>query len=200
MKIFSFIVCMLLSHQIFAETDVEILAKKLQAMNQMSANFQQVVTSHKKKVSSSDGKMALQRPGKFRWQTTSPMPQIIVADGQKLWIYDVDLEQVTVKKQNKQLGSTAGLFLSNNIDNLLNDFDISQPTPNYFILKSKHPDNNIRRVDLSFNKNAQLSKMSMFDALAQRTDIFLIQININPIFKSDEFIFSPPEGVDTITE
>ena len=48
--------------------------------------------------------MALERPGRFRWQTKEPMEQLVVADGQKMWVYDVDLEQVTVKKQEKGLG------------------------------------------------------------------------------------------------
>src|SRR3990167_5239597 len=86
----------------------DLLQKKLNTLQSMRANFTQVIYVKQREISHSDGNMALQRPGHFRWQTKNPMAQIIVADGKKIWIYDVDLEQVTVKDQNKNLGETIG--------------------------------------------------------------------------------------------
>src|SRR5580704_14348669 len=97
---------------VFSQTSAELLQTKLNAIRSMTANFNQVVKAKNREVSRSSGIMALERPGRFRWQTKSPMEQLVVADGQKMWIYDVDLEQVTVKKQGKGLGGTAALFLS----------------------------------------------------------------------------------------
>src|SRR5258708_7700972 len=88
---------------LYAQSPTEELQGKLNAINKMSANFDQTIKAGNREVSNSLGTMALSRPGRFRWQTKSPLEQIIVADGKKLWIYDVDLEQVTVRKQDKGL-------------------------------------------------------------------------------------------------
>src|SRR5262245_18696546 len=109
MKFLFLFISLLFSTAIFSETAGEDLQAKLNAMRCLTAEFKQVIKSKDKEISSSSGTMALERPGRFRWQTSEPMEQLVIADGKKLWVYDVDLEQVTVKKQEKQLGGTAGL-------------------------------------------------------------------------------------------
>ena len=103
----------------------EALQAKLNAIRTMGASFTQVVKAQRRQVSQSSGTMALSRPGRFRWQTVNPMAQLVIADGQHLWIYDVDLEQVTVKKQDNGLGGTAALFLTNYGDTVTRDFVVS---------------------------------------------------------------------------
>lgn len=85
----------------FSETPDVLLQTKLNSIRSMTAVFKQSVKAKHRVVSRSSGTMALQRPGRFRWQTLQPMAQLMVADGQKIWIYDKDLEQVTVKTQKK---------------------------------------------------------------------------------------------------
>ena len=133
----------------FALTATESLQFKLNAMHSMTANFKQSVTAKRHEVSSSSGTMALQRPGRFRWQTKDPMEQLVVADGNKIWVYDVDLEQVTVKKQEKGLGGTAALFLSGYDESIADDFAVTQMQVGKNVvldLKSIHPKENIQRI------------------------------------------------------
>ena len=132
--LFSFSSCL------FSQSAGELLQEKLNAIKSMTAQFNQIVKAKKREISRSSGTMALQRPGKFRWETKDPMEQLVVADGKKMWVYDVDLEQVTVKKQEKGLGGTAALFLSGYDDTVTRDFNVSQQVSGKtitFDLKSK---------------------------------------------------------------
>ena len=117
MKKILWLTVLLCGQSVFAATPSELLQAKLNALRTMSADFTQVVKAKRREVSHSSGTMALSRPGRFRWQTKAPMEQLVVADGKQLWIYDVDLEQVSVKKQEKSVGGTAGSRPRINIDN-----------------------------------------------------------------------------------
>ena len=125
MKKILYLALLLCAQTIFAATPSETLQTKLNALRTMSANFDQVVKAKRREISRSSGTMALARPGRFRWQTKQPMAQLVVADGTRLWIYDVDLEQVSVKKQENNIGGTAALFLSGYDDTVARDFDVT---------------------------------------------------------------------------
>lgn len=105
---FILVVLQFCSFSVFAVEPTEnvavILQKKLNEMHTMKAYFSQVVRAKNRTVSRSSGTMALLRPGKFRWETTKPMKQVVIADGKQLWIYEAALEQVTVSKQAKFVG------------------------------------------------------------------------------------------------
>ena len=88
-----------ISTSAFCQAPGDLLQTKLNDIRTMTATFKQTVKAKHRVVSRSSGTMALQRPGRFRWQTVQPMTQLMVADGQQIWVYDKDLEQVTVKKQ-----------------------------------------------------------------------------------------------------
>lgn len=202
MKIFLYILSIIISLNTYAINAEEQLKKELNAIKTMTANFYQVVTSKDKDVSKSRGKMALLRPGKFLWKTTNPMLQTVVADGKKLWVYDVDLEQVTVKKQGNSLGGTAGLFLSGFDDKASRDFAVTSKDKGNiieFLLKSKSEDNNFHQVIMQFSKH-ELVKLSLFDNLGQRTDIRFKNVKLNPKLKSGVFDFVVPKGVDVVEQ
>ena len=94
----------------------EDLAALLNNTQSMRANFRQTVYDNRGKViQKSVGYMAMQRPGKFRWESTSPIPQLIIANDSRLWIYDPDLEQVTIRSLSKEIGETPALLLSNSL-------------------------------------------------------------------------------------
>lgn len=180
----------------------EALQVKLNSIRTMTAKFNQVVMANKRQISHSSGTMALARPGHFRWQTQNPMAQLVVADGQRLWVYDEDLEQVTVKKQDKGLGGTAGLFLSGYNDTVTHDFAVTvkmRGNTSYFDLHAKSMKANFQRVKLTFEGSA-LSAIELFDQLGQHTDVRLSTIKINPTLNQALFQFKIPKGVDVVEQ
>lgn len=190
------------SGNLFSQTAGELVQSKLNAIRTMTANFNQVVKAKKREVSRSSGSMALERPGRFRWQTKEPMEQLVVADGQKMWVYDTDLEQVTVKKQEKGLGGTAALFLSGYDDTVTRDFDVTQKSEGklmIFDLKSKSSKANFQRIKLMFTQDA-LTGLELYDQLGQITSVKLLQIKANPKLPPKLFQFKPPKGVDVVQQ
>ncbi|RUR13078.1 outer membrane lipoprotein chaperone LolA [Legionella sp. km772] len=186
----------------FSESPGEVLQNKLNALSTMSADFKQTVKAKQKTVSRSSGTMALQRPGRFRWKTVDPMEQLIVADGQKMWIYDIELEQVTVKKQERGLGGTAALFLSGYDNQVAKDFDVSEKNDGkktVFDLKAKAAKENFQRIKLIFNKE-QLVGLELYDQLGQITYVTLSQIKSNDKLSAKLFQFTPPKGVDVVKQ
>lgn len=186
----------------FSQTPGELVQSKLNAIRSMTANFTQIVKAKQREVSRSSGSMALQRPGRFRWQTTSPMQQLVVADGQKMWVYDKDLEQVTVKKQEKGLGGTAALFLSGYDDTVTRDFDVTQQIKgrqSTFDLKSKSSKANFQQIQLTFTQD-RLTGLVLHDQLGQITFVRLVDIKSNPQLNAKLFQFKPPKGVDVVQQ
>lgn len=182
-----------------AKTDFQ---SKFHAIHTMQANFDQVIYAKARAMSKTSGKMALARPSRFRWETLKPIAQLVVADGSRLWVYDEDLEQVTVRSQSQALQSSAGLFLSDNDTHLLESFDVSvKKIENftYFNLRSKSTRSDFKRVVFQF-ENELLRGMELFDALGQRTVVIFQKITINQPLLSKTFKFTPPKGVDVIDE
>ncbi len=202
MKKMLWLTVLLCGSSVFAATPSELLQSKLNALRTMSADFTQVVKAKRREVSHSSGTMALSRPGRFRWQTKAPMEQLVVADGKKLWIYDVDLEQVSVKKQDKSVGGTAGLFLSGYNDTVARDFDVTvseKGNKMSFDLNAKSNKANFQRVKLVFEGSA-LSGIALYDQLGQLTDVTLNQVQVNPKLVASLFQFKAPRGVDVVQQ
>ena len=105
------------------ETPILMLNQLLGQTLTMRADFTQVITDkNNKPLQSAVGKMALERPGKLRWEVLKPIAQLVVANGERLWIYDPDLEQVTIRYISKEMGETPALLLSNTEDTLAKKF------------------------------------------------------------------------------
>ncbi len=184
----------------YCDSVSDALQTKLNAMRTMSATFNQIVTANKRQVSHSSGTMALSRPGLFRWQTKRPMAQLVIADGQRLWVYDADLEQVSVKKQDKGLGGTAALFLSSYDNTVARDFVVTvNQQGSVFDLRAKSNKANFQRVTLTFD-GALLSGIELFDQLGQHTDVHLTNSKANPKLAANLFQFKPPKGVDVVEQ
>lgn len=176
------------------------LQQRLQAMKTYSASFEQKIVGKKRILSQSHGAMALQRPGKFIWNTISPMKQRVVADGQKIWIYDVELEQVTVKNQEQGMGGTPGLFLSGSTANVLADFKINEIIKGsqiQYVLQARSSKDNFQQVRLQFEVN-HLSDIELFDQLGQHTVVHLSHVKMNPVLSTKLFTFKVPKGVDVV--
>jgi outer membrane lipoprotein carrier protein len=183
-------------------TPAELFQKKWQAIRTMQANFDQVIYAKNRQISKGSGKMALWRPAHFRWETQAPMSQLVLADGKRLWVYDVDLEQVTVRNQAQNTEASAGLFLSDDKTNLLQLFNISvkqQGKQEEFVLDAKSSRSDFKRVKFQF-EGSQLLGLELFDPLGQRTQIHFKHIKTNAIVSAKLFQFTPPTGVDVVNE
>ena len=167
------------------------------------AHFEQtVIDAEGNTLEQAAGQFQLERPGKFRWDYQAPYPQQIVADGQKIWFYDVDLEQVTVKAQQEALADTPATLLSGevvpadkyHIQNLPSDDGLM-----WVELSPKDAESNFQSVTLAFDDKA-LRQMIMRDSFDQRTRLSFSQVRENPRFDDHHFDFIIPEGVDVVGE
>ncbi|HVT63353.1 MAG TPA: outer membrane lipoprotein chaperone LolA, partial [Legionellaceae bacterium] len=167
----SILISTLWTISVYAQSPMLILQQKLSAIHTMEAAFTQTIHAKHRVVSKSSGVMALARPDRFRWQTKHPMAQTVVADGKNLWIYDQELEQVSVSKQTRRLGAAGALFLSQDNEAVKRDFDLIAYHPGaseIFELRAKSHQSNFEQVRLVF-KNERLSTIEMDDQLGQRT-------------------------------
>lgn len=181
----------------------EVLDNFLKQLNTMQGQFNQSLFNEQGNLlEKSQGKMYVQRPNRFRWEYKQPYEQLIVADGEKVWIYDNDLEQITVKKLSTTLGQTPAFLFSSDND-VEKDFFINQlPVQNgslRFELTPKDEQSQFdsMRIDV---KNKSLSGIELVDNLGQTTYIKFEQIQNNQKLDKDLFIFTPPAGVDIINE
>lgn len=170
-------------------------------VHSLTANFQQtVVDAQKKQILHSGGTVALQRPGRFRWDYRTPYPQLIVGDGKRIWIYDTELEQITVKPMAKALGSTPSLLLSGGL-NLDKNFTYHALSRNdglqWVELVPRKPDSSFSKVDLGFAANA-LAAMDLVDGFGQVTRFRFTDVKVNPTVDPSLFHFVPPAGVDVV--
>ena len=153
----------------------------------------------------SRGILMMQRPGKFRWDYRAPFPQLILADGKRLWIYDQDLEQVVVKPLNAALGDTPALLLSggNSSDSTLEqqffitELDESRDGLYWVQLLPKATESNFQEMRLGFGEK-HISKMELVDGFGQRTELLFSNVEINARLPEDSFVFVPPKGVDVV--
>ena len=168
----------------------------------LRAGFQQVVTDPRgKTIQDARGTFLMQRPNKFRWNYQKPYEQIIVADGAKLWVYDKDLEQVTVKKLDEALGNTPALLLSGGRP-LMENFHITELTDRkdglqWTALTPKNEEANFKQVRLAFGKQS-LEVMELIDSFEQTTQLRFSSVQTNVKFAAHEFQFTSPKGVDVV--
>ncbi len=147
------------------------------------------------------GLMQVKRPGQFRWETTSPSKQLIVANGATVWIYDPDLEQAVRQKMDEQVGNTPALLLSGQASSIMKSFKVTQPDSSraYFVLYPKSKDGVFESLGMSFSNSAP-SQMILKDSLGQKTTINFNNVKLNPTLNSGLFNFLPPKGTDVIDE
>lgn len=209
MKIFRYlgqtVLLFLLINSCFAAESAEkLLEIQLNGLKSLQANFQQTIRAADDRVlQESSGTMALQRPGKFRWKVNKPNKQLIIANNNKLWVYDEDLAQVTIQPVSKTHNTPAFLLSDDNHD-LLRKFSVTQikeenATRKSFLLQPKQKDSMFSSLQLVF-KQDKLYQIIMTDGLGQITTITLTAIKINPTFSSEQFILRVPAGVEVINQ
>ena len=178
-----------------------LLDRFLTQTQTMSANFKQTLkSSDGRLMQESAGVFYLQRPGKFRWNYTQPYPQEIVSDGEQIWVFDVDLEQVTVQKQGAgQNQNNTPMALLQNKQNLEDAFEIHERGSDSGLhrieLINRQADADFDRVMLGLDDKG-LRFLQLHDQFEQTTYIFFTELQSNPELDAKLFEFTPPEGVD----
>jgi len=165
----------------------------------LEASFQQTLRTHDGEVlQQTEGKFYLDRPGKFRWDYKLPYEQEIVSDGVKVWIYDVELQQVTVQRQDVSLPSSPMALLqdSSKLHESFKVVPLDEHEGVYRLkLESKSSASDFAEIVVGVDKNG-LRFMQLHDQFEQVTDIVFSDIATNPRLGNDLFNFIPPEGVD----
>lgn len=176
------------------------LAERLQPYQQFSAEFsQRVVDAYDVELSQLKGHLALDGPTRFRWQTEPPFRQLIVADGEVLWIFDEDLFQVQVRPLDGTLSASPAAILGGSAAQLNADFVIEEvliDAVTHFELRPRAADDVIESVRLLF-MSEQLHALEFRDALGQVTVVRFDRIDLSEPAR-EHFEFIPPAGADVI--
>ena len=176
------------------------------------AQFTQVVTAPARegqaaRSKTSSGTFEFSRPGKFRFHYVKPFEQTIVADGQTLWLYDVDLNQVTARKQAATLGSTPAALIASATDlrALQADFEL-QNAPDkdglqWVSATPKAREGQLQSVRVGLRvgeKGGELAALEIADSFGQRSVLSFSKVEVNPKLAADAFAFKPPAGAELI--
>jgi outer membrane lipoprotein carrier protein len=167
----------------------------------MRAKFHQVVNDNKnRKIQEVEGSMQLQRPNKFRWDYNKPYEQQIVSDGKQVFLYDIDLQQVTMRDLSKAIGSSPAAMLAGG-DAVEKSFTLKNAVRKdgltWVLALPKDKDSGFDRVLLGF-KGEKLRKMEMYDSFNHATLITFDDVERNPTLNLETFLFTPPKGVDVV--
>ncbi|MCZ2405748.1 MAG: outer membrane lipoprotein chaperone LolA [Burkholderiales bacterium] len=174
------------------------------------ADFTQVVTTPAKvgqeaRQKTSSGSFEFQRPGRFRFVYKKPFEQTIVADGTSLWLYDVDLNQVTQRPQAQALGSTPAALLASapDLQALRADFTLesapAQDGLEWVQATPKTKDGQLQNVRVGF-REGQLAVLEILDGFGQRSSIRFANLQANPQLPASTFQFKPPAGADVLKQ
>lgn len=182
---------------------IERLQTFYQDVQSLRGDFTQTVYDGKMKVKDrAQGTFAFQRPGRFHWDYQQPYQQLIVSDGARVWIYDTDLEQVTVKKLDEAVGSTPAQLLSSS-EALERNFTLidagTADNLQWVALTPRSKDTGFEGIRLGFDDRS-LRSMVLKDNFGQTTRLEFSRLQRNPPLPADLFHFTPPPGVDVIGE
>ncbi len=176
------------------------LRLRLSDLESLTAEFEQTVYAAEGDVlQQAHGQMQAARPGRVRWQTEAPLEQLIVSDGHTLWLYDEDLEQVTIKPFEADLSKTPAVLFIGDLAALEQSYSVTLEDGEnaLFTLMPISADSLYEKVTLSFQNNIPVA-MALWDTLGQKTDLRFHDVQRNPPWTPTQFIFVPPEGVDII--
>jgi outer membrane lipoprotein carrier protein len=208
-KTFSLFVAIALSSAAAWADGLKDLERFLREVGSARASFTQVVTSPVRtgetvaRSKTSSGTFEFQRPNRFRFEYTRPFEQTIVADGQTLWLYDADLNQVTARKQQEVLGSTPAALIAAGTDlRALSDvFDLKAAPPKdgmeWLEARPRSKEGQLQTVRVGF-RQGQLGVLEIADSLGQRSVLTFSQWQGNAAVPAERFRFQPPVGADVI--
>ena len=181
---------------------VERFQSYLRTTQAAKADFQQKVFDKSGKlVQESRGNFAFLRPGRFRWTYIKP-PQLIVGDGERVWIHDADLNQVTVRRATRVLGATPAALLAGASD-LAKSFELVEAGTKdgleWLEAKPREKESGFDRIRLGMSVSG-VEAMELVDHFGQTTVLRFSNMERNPQFDPGTFRFTPPKGVDVLGE
>jgi len=188
-----------LSMPAWAEDAEQRLKAALKNMDNLSAEFKQTLLDEDKNiVQQSSGTLALQRPGKFTWIYTEPFEQRIIADGSELWVYDVELDQVTVKPMDASISNAPIMILMKESD-VTQQFNVIEVGQRKFLfwveLEPREKDLEYQRIFIGLD-DGKVRAMELQDQFGQSTQIVFDNLRVGVVHNPAIFKFVPPEGVD----
>ncbi len=182
-----------------AEDAEQRLKTALKNMDNLSAEFKQTLLDEDKNiVQQSSGTLALQRPGKFAWIYTEPFEQRIIADGSELWVYDVELDQVTVKPMDASISNAPIMILmkESDVTQQFKVIEVGQRKFLYWIeLEPQAKDLEYQRIFIGL-EDGNLRAMELQDQFGQSTQIVFDNLRVGVVHNPATFKFVPPDGVD----
>ena len=206
--------CLSMFFAVAAHADsLDSLAQFLKQTRSLRADFVQVVAAPAKegrpsKPKTSSGSFAFVRPSVFRFDYSKPFVQNIVADGKNLWLFDADLNQVTVRNQAQALGSTPATLIAsaNDLATLAKEFDLqaapSEAGVDWVVAKPKLKDSSLQQVRIGLrSEDGQmvLAHLDIVDAFGTRSQMRFDKVEVNPShLASSQFNFVPPKGADVV--
>ena len=184
-------------------SSIERFKSFLSATQSARAEFEQKVYGRDGKLmQESKGTFVFLRPGRFRWTYAKPVDQVIVGDGERVWIHDRDLNQVTVRRLSKALGSTPAALLAGASD-VEAAFDLSDAGQRdgleWLEARPKEREAGFERVRMGFG-TAGLEAMELMDNFGHTTRLRFSNVRRNPKLDPGEFRFEPPKGADVLGE
>jgi len=193
---------------------LDSLEQFVKTVNTGRAEFTQVVTAPAKegqaaRSKTSTGTFEFSRPNRFRFVYKKPFEQSIVADGQTLWLHDVDLNQVTSRKQSSTLGTTPAALIAAAPDlrALQADFTLANAPDadglQWVVATPKSKDGQLQSVRVGFRpgeKSSGLAALEILDSFGQRSVLNFSKVEVNPSLPADTFRFTPPKGADVIRQ
>ncbi len=179
------------------------LDRFLETTRSYRAEFsQRVVAKGGRKPQISAGTLAILRPGKLRWEVLRPYPQLVVGDGERFWIYDPELRQVTVRKAGEAIGSSPAALLSGSED-LRKNFALAEAGEadglEWAEARPRAADSGFERLRLGFS-GGELKAMELHDQFGQVTTVEFTRVERNPKLAPSLFRFVPPSGADVVGE
>lgn len=181
---------------------VDELANLLSRATTFQAQFVQFIADKNGAIQQTSGTLKARKPGYFFWHTDPPLEQVIVSDGNKVQVYDPDLEQVTVQQMDDQKKQSPAMLLSGDVEKIRVNYQVSREGMENIQVFSLVPVSNeslFDRLQLKFIDQT-LVEMRLRDGLGQKTTLSFLNVIMNPVFTDADFQLQLPDGVDIIAE
>jgi outer membrane lipoprotein carrier protein len=179
------------------------LVTVLQATASLSAEVDQLLLDQEgREVQETRALLSMQRPSSFRWEVTQPYSELMVTDGDTIWRYEPDLEQVTIQNFDEELDRTPVMLLNGTASTIAAAYEVSAASlaegrQTLFTLLPKQASALFERISLSF-EGPTLLEMHFEDSLGQRTTLLFSKVQRNPVLEPGQFRFEPPAGIDVV--
>ena len=201
---FILILLFFLFSQLTYASAIDSLRSFVQQAHTFKAVFSQTLLDRNLQVmQEASGTMMFERPGKFRWVYEKPYQQLIVGDGSRVWFYDQDLNQVTVRQLDLAIGSSPAALLAGS-STIERDFELNeievQDDMEWLEATPRAKESTFELIRMGFSKAGELREMVLRDNFGQFTLLVFTDLDANPDLSPDLFQFTPPEGADVISD